>query len=75
MGGTDRRREKNRIAQRRFRERQKSTVSMLQTELDQKFVEMQRMRAQIIALEQTVQVSCTARSNSLSFLLNFSLLF
>lgn len=54
--GSDRRREKNRIAQRRFRERQKTTVAMLQTELDGKEVELQRMHTQLRNLEQANQV-------------------
>ncbi|GAX80133.1 hypothetical protein CEUSTIGMA_g7571.t1 [Chlamydomonas eustigma] len=47
------RKEKNRIAQRRFRERQKMTVSSLQGELDAKEAILHRMHAQMRVLEQT----------------------
>ena len=51
--GTARRREKNRVAQQRFRERQKSTVATLQAELDEKDAATERMMGQMRVLEQT----------------------
>ena len=58
----------NRVAQRKFRERQKSTVASLQIELDERDAVVQRMSAQLRALEQTnivsmhesLNVECTA---------------
>ena len=47
----------NRVAQRKFRERQKSTVASLQIELDEKDAVVQRMSAQLRVLEQTNTVS------------------
>ena len=66
--GPARRREMNRVAQRKFRERQKSTVASLQIELDERDAVVQRMSAQLRALEQTnivsmhesLNVECTA---------------
>jgi len=50
---TDSRREKNRIAQRRFRERQKTAVTVLQAELDAKDLQMHNMLIQLRVLEQS----------------------
>ncbi len=55
-GDPDRRREKNRIAQRRFRERQKTTVAVLQSELDAKEAEMQKVLSHLRVLDQTNKV-------------------
>ena len=54
--GNEKRREKNRVAQRRFRERQKSTVASLQAELEEKDGETERLMAQVRVLEQTNMV-------------------
>mmetsp|Transcript_10507 Transcript_10507/g.31549 ORF Transcript_10507/g.31549 Transcript_10507/m.31549 type:complete len:317 (-) Transcript_10507:596-1546(-) len=48
-----RRREKNRIAQRRFRERQKMTVAMLQTEVDGKQEEIDALHSQMMNMDHT----------------------
>ena len=61
--GSDRRREKNRVAQRRFRERQRSTVASLQIELDEKEHENEHLMMQMRVLEQTNAVSTIGQKN------------
>lgn len=61
--GSDRRREKNRVAQRRFRERQRSTVASLQIELDEKENENESLMMQMRVLEQTNVVSDVKQKN------------
>ena len=41
------------MAQRRFRERQRSTVAGLQIEVDEKEAELEHMRTQVRVLDQT----------------------
>ena len=65
--GSEKRREKNRVAQRRFRERQKMTVASLQAELEEKDAAAERMLTQIRVLEQTNIVSSGIEARLSSF--------
>ncbi len=66
------RREKNRVAQRRFRERQRNTVTTLQAEIEAKEAEATRMAAQMRTLEQTNQVRHYQEKFITAFLFGFN---